>query len=74
MSRLHRFEAYRFVGTRDTMRVYDCDDPEQLESLRRRIEEEALLDRLQLQAFSPDTVEEARNRGFEPMRVHSPPQ
>src|SRR5690606_40742372 len=29
MARLKRFEDFRYVGVRDTMRVYDCDDPEQ---------------------------------------------
>ena len=27
MARLKRFEDFRYVGVRDTMRVYDCDDP-----------------------------------------------
>lgn len=73
MSRLHRFEDYRFIGTRDTMRVYDCDDPAQFDELEQRVGEESLLERLQLQAFAPDTVEEAVNRGFRPLRVHNSP-
>lgn len=71
MSRLRRFEDYRFVGTRDTMRVYDCDEADQFEELQRRVNEEDLLNRLQLQAFAPDTVSEAENRGFAPLRVHN---
>jgi hypothetical protein len=64
VSRLGRFEEYRFIGTRDDMRVYDCDDPEQFEHLRARVEEGDLLAAKMLQAFSPDTLIEAANRGF----------
>lgn len=67
MSRLRRFEEYRFVGTRDTMRVYDCDDEDQFSRLEERASAEDLLNRKLLQAFSPDTVDEARNRGFKPV-------
>lgn len=67
MSRLSRFEHYRFVGTRDTMRVYDCDDDVQFEKLNERIQTDRLVERLQVQSFAPDTVEEARNRGFKPV-------
>lgn len=66
MSRLPRFEDYRFVGTRDTMRVYDCDADE-FEELRRRADEDGLLAQNLLQVFAPDTLEEARNRGFNPV-------
>lgn len=69
MSRLHRFEDYRFIGVRDTMRVYDCDDAAQFEEVQTRLTEDDLLGRKQLQSFSPDTVEEAQNRGFKPLRV-----
>ncbi len=67
MSRLPRFEDYRFVGVRDRMVVYDCDDPDQFAELERRYTEEDLLDKNLLQAFAPDTLEEARNRGFRPV-------
>lgn len=67
MSRLPRFEGYRFIGTRDTMRVYDCDDGDEFEELTRRVEEDDLGDRLLLQSFAPDSVAEARNRGFQPV-------
>jgi hypothetical protein len=67
VSRLRRFEEYRFVGTRDTMRVYDCDDEDQFSDLEGRASGEDLLNRKLLQAFSPDTVDEARNRGFKPV-------
>ena len=67
MSRLSRFEHYRFVGTRDNMRVYDCDDDVQFEELNERVQSDRLVERLQVQSFAPDTVEEARNRGFKPI-------
>lgn len=66
MSRLARFEGYRFVGTRDDMRVYDCDDTGQFDSLELRVSEEDLVGRKLVQSFAPDTLEEARNRGFRP--------
>lgn len=66
MSRLSRFEEYRFVGIRDTMRVFDADDPDQLAVLRERVEADNLVNRKLIQAFAPDTLDEARNRGFKP--------
>jgi hypothetical protein len=63
-NRLPRFESYRFIGTRDEMKVYDCDDQGQFAVLSARVDEEALLADNQLQSFAPDTLEEARNRGF----------
>lgn len=66
MSRLARFEEYRFVGTRDTMRVYDTDDADQFEELSERVSAEGLVERNLVQSFAPDTLDEARNRGFRP--------
>ncbi|MFZ0624875.1 MAG: hypothetical protein WAN34_00095 [Acidimicrobiia bacterium] len=64
MSRLPRFEEYRFIGTRDDMRFYDCDDPDQFEALEGRVETSDLVERNGLQAFAPDTRVEAMNRSF----------
>ena len=64
MSRLSRFDHYRFVGVRDTMIVYDCDDPEQFDEIRLRVEEDDLLRNNMLQSFAPDSLNEAKNRGF----------
>lgn len=66
MARLARFDDFRYVGARDTMTVYDCDDPEQLSTLERRVESDDLYRRNQLQTFAPDSVPEAANRGFRP--------
>lgn len=46
------------------MTVYDCDDADQFERLTKRVEQDGLLGRNQLQSFAPDSLEEARNRGF----------
>lgn len=64
MGRLRRFEQSRYVGTRDTMRFYDCDDDQQFDALGERVEVDDLLDRKLLSAFAPDDPSEARNRGF----------
>jgi hypothetical protein len=64
MGRLRRFEGHRFVGTRDDMVVHDCDVDDQSTALTERTESEDLLKRNLLQTFSPDTLAEARNRGF----------
>lgn len=64
MPRLRRLEASRFVGARDTMTVYDCDDPDQFSLLELRIESDDLLGRRLVQTYGPDTLAEARNRGF----------
>jgi len=66
MGRLRRFEHHRFVGLRDTMIVYDCDDDTQFEALAGRIEADDLVRGRQVQAFGPDSLAEARNRGFSP--------
>lgn len=67
MSRLSRFQDFRFVGTRDTMRVYDCDDESQFEEVQQRVTDDDLVARKLMQSFAPDTVDEARNRGFRPI-------
>ena len=66
MSRLSRFADYRYIGTKDTMRIYDCDTDDQFDELSDRVETDRLVERLLVQSFAPDTVDEARNRGFKP--------
>jgi len=48
------------------MRVYDCDDADDFAVLDRRAEDDDLMSKKLLQSFGPDTVAEARNRGFRP--------
>jgi hypothetical protein len=64
MARLRAFADHRFVGTRDDMRYYDCDDPSQFAALSERVERDLLVEAKELQSFSPDVPAEARNRGF----------
>lgn len=64
MGRLRRFPDKRFVGVRDGMVVYDCDDEVQFAELEQRIGDDDLLGRALLSSVSPDTLAEARNRGF----------
>ncbi len=66
MGRLTRFDEHRFVGTRDDMRVHDCDSDNELAALEERVGNDDLLKRNLLQTFAPDTLAEARNRGFRP--------
>jgi hypothetical protein len=68
MPRLRRFESHRFVGARDTMKVYDCDIDEHADLLESRVSSDGLFDRNLLQTFAPDELAEARNRGFSPVR------
>ena len=66
MSRPTRFEHNRFVGDKRTQEVYDLDlcdrDPEAAAAV------EELLASEQFAAFGPDTLAEARNRGYRPHR------
>lgn len=64
MSRLPRLGGHRYVGVRDSMRVYDCDVESEFEQLGSLIESDDLIRTKQIQTFGPDTVDEARNRGF----------
>lgn len=64
MARLRRYEEHRYLGTRDDMVVYDCDDPEQFASLIDRNDAVDLVGAKLVQSFAPDTLAEARNRGF----------
>lgn len=64
MGRLRRFADHRFVGLRDTMRVYDCDDDVQFAELEARAAD--LEGQNAFQTFGPDALVEAVNRGFRP--------
>ena len=66
MGRLRRFPESRYVGVRDEMVVFDCDDADQFAELEARVESDDLLRRALLSSFAPDTTAEARNRGFRP--------
>jgi hypothetical protein len=63
MSRPTRFEEFRFVGDKRTQVVYDLDEP----SLDPAIIAE-LMESEQFICFGPDSLLEARNRGYKPHR------
>ena len=48
------------------MKVYDCDSEEQFSKLIKMTENLDYIKLNLLLAFSPDTVDEAKNRGFKP--------
>ncbi len=67
MARLSKFENYRFIGNRKNMKVYDCDDEDQFSKLQDLIKKNDLILYNLLQSFAPDTISEAKNRGFKPL-------
>ena len=66
MGRIAKFENYRFLGNRKNMRVYDCDNQEELAQLENLINDKDLIINNLIQAFAPDNIHEAKNRGFKP--------
>ena len=68
MSRLKRFDEFRFIGNRASMRVYDCDSTDQLAELEHVVEKHDLRQANLLQTFAPDDLNEALNRSFVPVR------
>ena len=64
MGKPTKFEHSRFLGDKRTQRVYDLDrygtDPAVTEAVDRILAAETFL------AFGPDTLAEARNRGYHP--------
>ena len=66
MNRLNRFEHHRYVGIRKNMKVYDCDDENQFASLIEYLKDHDYVSLNLVQSFSPDTIDEAKNRGFKP--------
>lgn len=63
MTRPSRFEEFRYLGDKRTLRVYDVDDPANAEIVDDIVRSERFL------AFSPDTLAEARNRGYRTPRT-----
>ena len=68
MNRLNRFEHHRYVGIRINMKVYDCDDENQFASLNEYLKDYDFVSLNLVQSFSPDTIDEAKNRGFKPIK------
>ena len=65
MSRPSRFESFRYLGDKRTQVVYDLDVIEEA-GLQPVIDELNAAE--QFAAFAPDTLAEARNRGYRPHR------
>lgn len=63
MDRPRSLEGFRFVGDKRSQLVYDLDD----------INDESVIEELvsseQFLVFGPDTLAEARNRGYRPRTV-----
>ncbi len=68
MNRLNRFEHHRYVGIRKNRKVYDCDDEKQFESLNEYLKNYDYVSLNLVQSFSPDNIDEAKNRGFRPIK------
>ncbi len=68
MNRLNRFEHHRYVGIRKNMKVYDCNDEKQFESLNEYLKDYDYVSLNLVQSFSPDNIDEAKNRGFRPIK------
>lgn len=67
MARLRRLENHRFVGLRDTLVVYDTDDAGQVALLVAQAAGEEVTAVLPIVTFGPDTLVEARSRGYRPI-------
>ena len=62
MSRPARFEEHRYLGDKRTLRLHDLDAPDVDALVADVISSE------QFATFAPDTLAEARNRGYRPYR------
>ena len=58
MERPTKFETHRYVGDKRTQIVYDVDETVDESSITELLESEQFI------SFSPDTLAEARNRGY----------
>jgi len=58
MQRLGKFEHHRYVGDKRTQIVYDIDETTDEAAINELVESEQFI------GFSPDTIAEARNRGY----------
>jgi hypothetical protein len=64
MQRPSRFESFRYIGDKRTQVVYDTDRDDE----RTAAAVEELMQSEQFVVFGPDTLSEARNRGYHPDR------
>lgn len=66
MPRPTRFEEHRYLGDKRSQVVYDLDLLDDDAEVAAVVEE--LLESERFAAFAPDTLAEARNRGYRPHR------
>ena len=66
MGRPTRFEHNRYVGDKRNQVVYDLDLADSDPAVAKAVEELLVSERFA--AFGPDTLAEARNRGYRPHR------
>jgi hypothetical protein len=62
-----RFEEHRYLGDKRTQRVYDLDLIDEDAGLAAAVD--AIMAAERFVAFAPDTLAEARNRGYRPDRA-----
>jgi hypothetical protein len=67
VSRPTRFEQFRYLGDKRTQRVYDLDATDDNPQVAAAIDEVMAAECFVV--FGPDTLAEARNRGYRPARV-----
>ncbi|MBM3692147.1 MAG: hypothetical protein FJW77_02440 [Actinobacteria bacterium] len=67
MPRPTAFEHHRYVGDKRTQRVYDLDLVDVDEDVARAVAD--IMAAESFLAFAPDTLAEARNRGYRPDRA-----
>ena len=63
MKRPTRVEHFRWLGDKRTQRVYDLDDVSDENIVNELIDSEEYL------VFGPDTLAEARNRGYRQRKI-----
>ena len=66
MSRPTRFEHSQYLGDKRSQRVYDLDLADSDPAVAKAVAD--ILASEQFAAFSPDTLAEARNRGYKPYK------
>ena len=66
MERLGKFEHFRWVGDKRTQIVYDTDALDAIESIGAQEMIDDLMAAGTFICFAPDTLAEARNRGYRP--------
>ena len=67
MDRPSAFAHHRFIGDKRTQQVYDLDQVADVEAMAIVLDELMSSDRFL--CFGPDTLAEARNRGYRPRSV-----